>query len=440
MAWSGRRVGRIRILESLGRGGMGEVYEGFDETLERPVAVKVIRGKYRLNPESKGRFLREARVLSKLEHPNICRIYDLVEDEDSDFLVLELIQGKLLSELASSLSFQAKLRMAEQISEALAAAHAQQVVHRDLKPDNIMVTDSGRVKVLDFGLARVLDGKVEGAASEDVEAMDEWDAEAQGSDSVEGDVTVGTASRAFRTRHGMVMGTPMYMSPEQARGERATAASDMYSLGLLLQWLMTGAGPYPEHSKGPSLLFHAMRGESLPVKGLDAGLTRLIQELKSLDPAGRPIASDVLNRIRFIRQRPVRRAKAAAVVAFVIMLLVGTSISTVGFLKARRESENARQTLQLLGEFLSSVVSLDLAYCLFRSGAQGDEAETLIRNAVKMVEQNLMEDHAELAVEGMEMMSEILTETGRVNQAQSWKNRAAEIKARTELPKVHTSS
>ena len=149
------RVSHYRRLDRLGAGGMGEVYVGVDETLKRRVALKAVHSEQRLQAESKTRFLREAQILSQLDHPNICRVYDYIEDERRDWLVLELIEGKNLRlALQGGLDWSARLKIAEQIADVLVVTHAAGIVHRDLKPGNVMITDSGAVKVLDFGLAR----------------------------------------------------------------------------------------------------------------------------------------------------------------------------------------------------------------------------------------------------------------------------------------------
>ena len=155
MTLVGTTVGRIRVVETLGKGGMGEVYVGYDETLKRKVALKVIRDERRLDAEAKARFLREARILSQLDHPAICRIYELIEGDDTDFLVLELIPGKGLKQALAEdeLTPAFKLHVAERLAEVLVAAHARGIAHRDLKPENVMLTPDGEVKVLDFGLA-----------------------------------------------------------------------------------------------------------------------------------------------------------------------------------------------------------------------------------------------------------------------------------------------
>src|SRR6187200_2114020 len=161
-------VSHYRVLERLGEGGMGEVYVGIDETLKRRVALKAIRVEHRLDSVSKARFLREARILSQLDHPNICRVYDFIEGDGRDWLVMELIEGKSLQvALRDRLDPAAKMKIAEQIAAVLMATHAAGVVHRDLKPGNVMLTRGTHVKVLDFGLAHELslEGPIEGERS-----------------------------------------------------------------------------------------------------------------------------------------------------------------------------------------------------------------------------------------------------------------------------------
>lgn len=149
MSLLGTIVGRIRIVETLGTGGMGEVYAGFDEKLDRRVALKALREEFRLNEDTKGRFLREARTLSHLQHPNICLIYDYIETEETDFLVLELIEGQTLTHaLRKGIPERQKLDIAQQLAAVLIAAHGEGIVHRDLKPGNVMLTPEGQVKAL----------------------------------------------------------------------------------------------------------------------------------------------------------------------------------------------------------------------------------------------------------------------------------------------------
>ena len=161
MTLIGLNVGQIRVLELVGRGGMGEVYAGWHEVLKRKVALKVMRQDQSQHSESRARFLREARILSQLDHPGICRIYEIVEDRGRDVLILEFIAGQSLRQaLGDGLELPYKWFIAEKVAEALAAAHSKGVAHRDLKPDNVMLTEDGLVKVLDFGLAHGVDGKL----------------------------------------------------------------------------------------------------------------------------------------------------------------------------------------------------------------------------------------------------------------------------------------
>ncbi len=153
----GTKVGNIRIVDFIARGGMGSVFAGFDEILERRVAVKAIVESLRLDFLARTRCLREARILSELQHPNICQIYDYVEAEGREFLVLELVEGASLKEIIpEGLDHAHKARIAGEVVDVLAAAHAKGIIHRDLKQGNVMLTRDGAVKVLDFGLARAV--------------------------------------------------------------------------------------------------------------------------------------------------------------------------------------------------------------------------------------------------------------------------------------------
>ncbi|MEO1366703.1 MAG: serine/threonine-protein kinase, partial [Acidobacteriota bacterium] len=159
----GSRLGRFRIDGLLGRGGMGEVYAGFDETLKRPVAVKLIRAALRLSPSQRTRFLAEAQTLGGLRHANVCHVYDFLEGDEYDLLILELIEGETLRARLGAGPVPEAVSIAAQIGRALEAAHQNGIVHRDLKPENILISKDGTVKVLDFGLART-DSRLRSAA------------------------------------------------------------------------------------------------------------------------------------------------------------------------------------------------------------------------------------------------------------------------------------
>lgn len=369
MSSVGKTIGKIRLIRPLGEGGMGEIYVGFDQKLGCEVAVKVIRGEARFDGEARARFGREAKVLSRLEHPNICRIYDFIETEDCDFIILELVHGRdLKALLKSNVDHSKKIRIAIQVARVLKVAHAKDIVHRDLKPENVLVTEGGDVKVLDFGIARTV-GEEGGSTSIPEERL----AHLENRQHVREVMIAGeldtVEAHEFQTRLGDIVGTPRFMSPEQARGERVTAASDMYSFGLLLQWLFTGRSPLEESLKGYLLLYKVMKGETLPVEGLDSELTGLIQRLKEPLPENRPLAADVLERLHHIASKPMRRFRRFAISAGVMLLALGTILSSVGFYRATEESkradmerrnaleqaDRAQQTVALLQEFLSSV-------------------------------------------------------------------------------------
>ncbi|MBV8519660.1 MAG: protein kinase [Acidobacteria bacterium] len=334
MQLSGRRFGHIRVAEPIGEGGMGLVYAGFDETLHRRVAVKVLQDDQRLDPEARARLIREARSLSRLDHPNICRIHDYIEGDEADLLVLEFIEGKTLHQLAEpGLARAEKLRIAAAVAEVLVAAHRRGIIHRDLKPDNVMVTDSGEVKVLDFGLARWTEDRTRSLQMNaarlhvvDSSGTDDADAGSSGdTDAADSDLTV----------VGLTMGTPMYMSPEQARGKPLTPASDMYSFGLLLQALFTGREPYDDTLGARQVILEAAQGRSLPVKNVPRDITALIQNLKQLAPTDRPTAAETLRRLRELIAKPRRIAQLAAAALLFAIVVAGVVKYTIDLRRER---------------------------------------------------------------------------------------------------------
>jgi serine/threonine protein kinase len=221
----GRTLSHFKITAKLGEGGMGEVYQAEDTKLGREVAIKVLPEAFTEDPERFARFEREAKVLASLNHPNIAAIYDLSEDKGTHFLVLELAEGEDLAVRLSRgpVSVEDALPLALQIAEVLEAAHEKGIVHRDLKPANVMVSPDGQAKVLDFGLAKA------------------WDNEPGES----GSLSMSPTLTAQMTQVGTILGTAAYMSPEQARGEEADHRADIWSFGVVLFELLTGARPFP---------------------------------------------------------------------------------------------------------------------------------------------------------------------------------------------------
>jgi serine/threonine protein kinase len=317
MNLAGKSFGHIRVDRILGQGGMGDVYEGFDVRLDRRVALKVLNSEGQLDEEARTRLIREARTLSKLDHPNICRIYDFIDDGVSDVLVLELIDGRTLQEaMNDGLSAADKLRIAHDIASVLVAAHRAGIIHRDLKPENVMLTKSGEVKVLDFGLARWIKRK----SGRSYAAISPARLHAVGPGQA-GATPPEDPAAANATAVGITVGTPLYMSPEQARGEPLTTASDIHSFGLLLQAMFTGREPYADELNAREIMIKASRGDSLPVTGVRRDVAALIKDLKALAPSDRPTAADTLrsiDRIVDMPKRVARRAAAAALLVFVV--------------------------------------------------------------------------------------------------------------------------
>ena len=379
MSMIGRSIGHIRIEGIVGRGGMGEVYRGFDETLQRKVAVKSIAATALLTPELKSRFLREARALSRLEHPHICKIHDFIESEGAAFLVLEFIEGRTLAQaLRDGIAKPDNLRVALEIARVLEVAHAKGIVHRDLKPSNIKLTPGGEVKVLDFGLARFLgpSSGLPGAYPAPDDAFDEPRAEDASPTpplpsglALGQTITLDTPTRSsslpsdflsdsLPTELGTIMGTPQYMSPEQARGDRATPASDMYSFGLILQELFTGRPAHEATDDRAKLFEWARKGQTVPVTGLPADLTALIDRLKSLSPAARPTAVEAVERLVRIQGKPRRRLRRAIVFGVSLAFLLAGVKYTVDLGSQRRQALQARDEAANVVKFLVNLFSV----------------------------------------------------------------------------------
>src|SRR5919199_1269626 len=215
----GKTISHYRILGQVGEGGMGTVYVAEDLLLGRRVAIKIPHaGKDESHYHA--RFLREARAVSALVHKNIAAVYYLGETEDGQpYIVMELVSGRTLGELLAGpgLSLRRAVEVAREVAEALSEAHRRQIVHRDVKPSNVIINERGEVKVLDFGLAKQLDEELAQASGPDAQT---W--------------------LSARTRSDVVIGTPLYLSPEQARGARVDGRSDLFALGALLYECVTG--------------------------------------------------------------------------------------------------------------------------------------------------------------------------------------------------------
>src|SRR6185295_15584852 len=300
---------------------------------------------------ARARLLREARALSRLDHPHICAIYDLIETPEGDALVLERIVGRNLRQaVRAGLDRASRLRIAEELAEALVVAHAHGIVHRDLKPTNVLLTPEGSVKVLDFGLAyspedaeaTVLrasrrEGEapslLQSALPEEGAQADELETAPFGA-SPEDTADI-DSTEAYRTQFGEVVGTLPAMSPEQARGEPVTFASDMYAFGLLLQKLFTGRPAYDSTLPIPRLLFEVQEGRRRPLSGVGGRHAELIRTLCSVAPEKRPTAAAALARLRRIREAPKRWALRGALAATVLLALAGVAKYTFDLKRER---------------------------------------------------------------------------------------------------------
>src|ERR1700675_2285199 len=240
----GTKFGPYEIQSLLGAGGMGEVYRALDTRLQRTGAIKVLPAHLSSNPDLHARFVQEAKSISGLQHPNICVVHDIGSQDGVDYMVMDYVAGQTLDKLIprGGLATDLAIRYAVQVAEALARAHAAGIVHRDLKPTNIMVDESGLVKVLDFGLAKL---------AEPASAMNE--------------------AMTMATTPGMIVGTVAYMSPEQAEGKPVDARSDVFSFGSVLYEMLTAQRAFAGQSSA-ALLSAIMRDDPKPLSELKRGV------------------------------------------------------------------------------------------------------------------------------------------------------------------------
>ncbi|HUJ23388.1 MAG TPA: protein kinase [Bryobacteraceae bacterium] len=327
---TGQSFAQYKILSKLGEGGMGVVYKALDMHLERAVALKLLPADKMADPQAKSRFAQEAKTASSLNHPNIVTIYDIGESEGFLYIAMECVAGKTLARhiRGKGLSVADALKYAVQIADALAAAHEAGVVHRDLKPGNIMITDRGLVKLLDFGLA-----KVTGRLPRD-------------------------AVTATIATDGAVVGTAAYMSPEHASGEPVDARSDIFSFGVVLYEMLAGKRPFT----GPNsvaILAAILQGEPEPVvtvaPDVPDELARLVHLCLRKDPSRRPQHMDDLRmmleelqsdsqtgRILSARVTPAVRSRfpATPVLKIAVGALLTLFVAVAGFLAWRSGVRN----------------------------------------------------------------------------------------------------
>ena len=357
---SGSRLGTYEILGPLGAGGMGEVYRARDRKLGREVAIKVLREAFAADPARAARFEREARILAALNHPGIAAIYGLEKESEVAFIVMELVPGVTLSERLAGdpMPVPEALDVASQIAEALSTAHEKGVVHRDLKPANIKITPAGRVKILDFGLAKAM----EPATPQPPDMSN-------------------TPTLALDDSHaGHILGTPGFMSPEQARGRDTDRRTDIWAFGCVLYEMLTGRRAFGGESV-PEVLAKLLDKEpdwaKLP-PATPPGIRELLRRCLEKDPERRlRDAADARLEIESARAGPRSAVSgwrtAAAILAGGVIVLVG-SLALRSSAPSSPELPGSKQLVvlpfrdltgdprgQLMGDGLVETVSVRLA-------------------------------------------------------------------------------
>jgi serine/threonine protein kinase/Tol biopolymer transport system component len=339
------RISHYRILGRIGSGGMGEVYRGLDERLGREVAIKLLKATGSGQAERQVRLLREAQAASALNHPNIVTVYDVGTHESRPFLVMELVEGRRLSDLKNVEPRQALLLCA-QAAEALAAAHARGILHRDVKSDNLMVLPDGRVKVLDFGLAKLSGGGASSSssptdsgsgrtASQSADPLGETLGPEESDQQHNTAPTVPLSSPsplvAALTRMGDVIGTPAYMAPEQTEGKPADARSEVFSLGVVAYELLVGRRPFAGATINETLELVRTRDPVLPSTAAGKPALRkvdfVVMRALAKDPAARhadmrELAAE-LRRAAARLAPPKRGRMVAAVIGFAVVAAAG---------------------------------------------------------------------------------------------------------------------
>src|ERR1051325_5542381 len=281
----------FRIVRSLGIGAMGQVYLAHDLLLDRAVAVKFVLAAR--DPQARARVLEEARAIARLQHPNVVAIYRVADLDGHPYLVSEYVPGRALHQLERPMPWRRVLDIALDLTRGLAAAHRRGVLHRDVKPANAILDTEGRAKLLDFGLAKLIDRRppdeVAAALAATVETTPRSVAPRPGNEA--------SAHASASAEQPQLVGTPMYMAPEVWIGEPASRRSDLYSLGVVLYELLTGAAPHRDVAIAvlPRVVQERDARPVLDVApGVEPALAAIVDRLVSRDPAARFASADAL--------------------------------------------------------------------------------------------------------------------------------------------------
>jgi eukaryotic-like serine/threonine-protein kinase len=330
---AGSRLGPYEIVGPIGAGGMGEVYRARDTRLERTVAIKVLP-EHLSSPESRQRFEREAKTISQLSHPHICALYDVGHEGETEFLVMEYLEGETLADRLAKgpLPTDQSVRYGIEIADALDKAHRQGIVHRDLKPGNVMLTKSG-VKLLDFGLARVLPSPTgRGVGGEGLTSLP-------------------TQMGPSLTQEGTILGTFQYMAPEQLEGKEADARTDIFAFGCVLYEMLTGRKAFAATSQA-SLIGAILHKDPVPISDIEPmtprALDRVVRRCLAKDPerrwqSARDVAIELEEATRReedaaappVRKRSVRELAGWAVAAALLLALGGAVFGPASGRRAR---------------------------------------------------------------------------------------------------------
>ena len=289
MPESGQLIGPYRLISQLGRGAMGEVWRARDERLDRYVALKVLPPDAAGDPERRMRMLREAKAAAAIRHANVVTLFDILSNDGEDILVMELVEGRTLSDVLRKdgpAPLERGLRWIEGIADALVTAHANNILHRDIKAANVMVTETGGIKVLDFGLAKLM-RETDAIATVSLEPLPKPSASFEGKIALDATMPSSPTTEldSYKTHAGQLIGTPLYMAPEQIDGATPDERSEVFSLGVLAHEILAGKPPYTATSVDE--LFRQIQHDEPPVLDVPDSIKAILARTLAKDPAAR---------------------------------------------------------------------------------------------------------------------------------------------------------